>query len=219
MKQKGEKGWDYLSLSLLAFAGLGLELLLGLFIEPMFFKAQMQEWSAAQNIIHWIATCILWGVMAYLLLRDAKKNLGFSIFQKTAKPGVAQWIGIAVCVIFSLLLSYLDWEGFKVLKEFAYNGWLKFIFQYIYYIFEAVLFLLIIVFGQQAFEKWFGHPGIPYGGMVAALTWGLVHILTKGDLSAGIICAVSGLLYGTVYLLANRNVRIAFPVLVVMFVL
>ncbi len=219
MKQKGEKGWDYLCLSLLAFAGLGLELLLGFLIEPIFFKAQMQTWSTTQNIIHWILTCILWGVMAYLLLRDAKKNLGFSIFQETAKPKAGQWMGIVVCVIFSLLLSYLDWGGFKVLKEFAYNGWIKFIFQYIYYIFEAVLFLLIIALGQQAFEKWFGHPGIPYGGIVAALTWGLVHILTKGNLSAGVTCAVSGLLYGVVYLLANRNVRIAFPVLVIMFIL
>ena len=219
MKQKGEKGWDYFCLSLLAFGGLGLEVLLAFVIEPMFFKTPMQNWSSTQNVIHWIATCTVWGLVAYLLVRDAKRNLNFSIFQVTAKPSWGQWIGIVACVILSLIISYLSWDGFKVLKEFAYNGWLKFIFQYIYYVFETVLFLLIIVFGQQAFEKWFKHSGFPYGGIVVALTWGLVHTLTKGDLIVGVTCAAGGLLYGIVYLLANRNVRIAFPVLVIMFIL
>ncbi len=53
----------------------------------------------------------------------------------------------------------------KVLKELHYNGWLKFIFQYIYYVFETGLVLLIIVFGQKAFEKWFHNDSrvlIPY---------------------------------------------------------
>lgn len=29
--------------------------------------------------------------------------------------------------------------------------------------------MLIIVFGQKAFEKWFHNEKIPYGGIVAAL--------------------------------------------------
>ena len=60
---------------------------------------------------------------------------------------------------------------------------------------------------------------IPYGGIVVALTWGLVHTLTKGDLMVGIGCAVSGFLYSVVYLLANRNVKIAFPFIAIMFIL
>lgn len=219
MKQKEVKGWDYLSLSLLAFGGLGLEVLLAFVIEPMIFKAQMQDWSTAQCIIHWIVTCIVWAIMVFLLERDSKKNYAFSIFQESKKPHMWQWIAIAVCVIVSLIISYSDWDGFKVVKEFQNKGWLKFIFQYIYYVFETALVMLIIVFGQKAGEKWFKNPNVPYGSIVVALTWGLVHTLTKGDLRAGISCAVSGLLYGLVYLLANRNVKIVFPILVIMFVL
>ena len=64
-----------------------------------------------------------------------------------------QWIAVGACLIFTLSVSYIDWGGFKVVKEFYYNGVLKFIFQYIYYVFETGLFTLIIVFGQKAFEK------------------------------------------------------------------
>ena len=74
---KEAKGWDYLSLSLLAFGGLGLEVLLALLIEPMLFGRQMQDWTTTQNIIHWILTCIVWGIMTLLLVRDSKKNYGF----------------------------------------------------------------------------------------------------------------------------------------------
>lgn len=39
---------------------------------------------------------------------------------------------------------------------------------------------------------------IPWGGIMCALTWGLVHILTK-DLATGLGCLVMFLLYGGVY--------------------
>ena len=54
----------------------------------------------------------------------------------------------------SLAVSLLDWQGFKVVKKFQSNGLLKFIFQYIYYLFETALFTLIIMFGQKALEMW-----------------------------------------------------------------
>ena len=219
MKKKEAKGWDYLSLSLLAFGGLGLEVLLALLIEPVLFGSPMQEWDTTQNIIHWIITCIVWGIMTILLLHDAKKNYGFNAFGDSKKPKAWQWGAIAVCIVIELIMSYVDWNGFKVVKEFQYNGWLKFIFQYIYYVFETALVMLIIIFGQKAGEKWFKNVNIPYGGIVVALTWGLVHTLTKGDLMVGIGCAVNGILYSVVYLLANRNVKIAFPFIAIMFIL
>lgn len=219
MKGKEVKGWDYLSLSLLAFGGLGLEVLLAFLIEPMLFGSRMQDWTTTQNIIHWILTCIVWGIMTLLLVRNAKKNYGFNALGDSKKLKLWQWLVIVVCVVISLIMSYIDWNGFKVVKEFQYNGWLKFIFQYIYYVFETALVILVIIFGQKAGDKLFNNVNIPYGGIVVALTWGLVHTLTKGDLMVGISCAVSGVLYGVVYLLSNRNVKIAFPFIAIMFML
>ena len=66
-----------------------------------------------------------------------------------------QWVSVVIIFILMIVFSYIDWNGSKVLKEFRYNGWLKFIFQYIYYVFEVGLVVLIVIFGQKAFEKWF----------------------------------------------------------------
>ena len=92
--------------------------------------------------------------------------------------------------------SVLDWGGFKVYLEWKSHGTLLFIFQYIYYVFETLLFTLILVFAQLAFETWFKNRKIPYGGIVMGLTWGLAHIFTKGSLLIGLEGVAIGLLFG-----------------------
>lgn len=211
-------GTDYLVLALLAFAGIGLEIVLAFGIEPMLYGASIGEWTDLQNIIHWVATCILWGLVSWNLVYIAKKKYEFDIFQKGDKMAVWQWLLIAVFVIGSLILSYFDWNGSKVIKEFYANGPVKFVFQYIYYIFETVLVTLILVFGQKAFEKWFHRKNIPYGGIIVAITWGIGHFFTK-DILTGIVTVISGLAFGSVYLLAGRDIRKTYPILWMMFVL
>ncbi len=213
------KGTDYLSLSMLAFAGIGLEALLAFLIEPLIYKTQMKEWSVGQNILHWCITCLLWGIVAVLLIRFSKNKYNFDIFHKAEKMKLWQWILVGISLVFMLTVSYIDWNGFKVAKEFISNGWLKFIFQYIYYAFETALFILIIVFGQKAFEKWFNNPNIPYGGIIVALTWGIAHIFTKSDLIAGVLSAISGFIFGAVYLLVKRDIKKTFIIVFLMFVL
>lgn len=210
---------DYLSLALLAFMGLGLEMLYAFVLEPMLFGAPMVEWTAAQNILHWVLTCITWLAITVLLVRFAKKRYGFDLFafKDKAKPG--QWVAVAACGIVMLVISYIDWQGFKVVREYTFNGWLKFLFQYIYYICETVIFCMIIVFGQQAGEVRFPNRRFPYGGVVAALTWGLVHILTRGSLEAGLVTALYGFVYGLIYFLLNKDIRKAFPIILFLFVM
>lgn len=209
-------GWRYLSLALCAFAGLGLEAVLAFGVEPMLYGCGMGEWSTVQCILHWVMTCALWGAVIVWLVKRAK--LGLDLMQKGQPMSAARWALVGLCVAFSLVTSYLDWKGFKVVREFRANGWLKFIFQYIYYAFETGLVALIIVFGQKAFEGWFGHDRVPYGGILAALTWGLAHILTKGSLATGLLCALSGFLFGVSYLLVNRDFKLTYLVVFVMFV-
>ena len=211
-------GFNYIILAMLAFAGLGLEALLAFLIEPIIYGAPIKEWTVVQIIIHWVITCILWGVTSWLIVIYAKNKYDFDLLKKGNKMAVWQWLLIVVFIIGSLILSYIDWDGSKVIKEFYANGPVKFVFQYIYYVFETILVTLILVFGQEVFEKWFKKPNIPYGGIIVALTWGIAHFFTK-DIVTGIFTVISGLAFGSVYLLVNRDIRKTYLILFIMFVL
>ncbi len=213
-----KKGFFWLLLALLAFGGLGLEAVLAFALEPLLYGAQLGQWNTGQNIAHWVATCIIWLAVSRLLVAMAKKKQGLDLLAAGERVRPWQWLVIGVLVVFSLWVSYIDWNGSKVLLELRYNGWLKFIFQYIYYIVETLLVTLILVFGQLALEEFTGRRNIPWGGILIALTWGVGHFFTK-DFATGIICMVSGLSFGSVYLLAGRDLRKTYPIMLAMFVL
>lgn len=215
-----KKGMKFINLALYAFAGLGMEGIYAFWLEPMIYGSTMEEWNTTQSIIHWIITCITWGIVGYFLSRVAKKKHGFDLFEPvTKKIQLWQVICILLCVGLIFYSSYRSWEGFKPLIEFQRLGLLKFIFQYIYYAFETILFLLILVFGQKACEVWFKKENVPYGGIVVAVTWGLAHILSKGSISVGLLSALAGFAFGVVYLLLNRDIRKAYLVLLIMFII
>lgn len=218
-KSTFKKGYKFLELSLYAFGGLGIEALLAFLIEPIIYNKNLSDFSVKENILHWIMTCAIWGIISYVLIRRAKKSYDFDIFKYKDSIGLINWIICFMLLSTSVVFSFISWDGFKVAKEFAYNGWLKFIFQYIYYVFEAILFVLIIVFAQKAGEIWFKIKNIPWGGIFVALTWGLAHIFTKGDLIIGISALTVGLLYGIAYLVSKKNLYIAFPLILLMFIL
>lgn len=216
---KRVNGMHYMWLALTAFGGLGMEMLYAWLLEPMIYGCGMQDWETRHIIIHWIITCITWGTIAWYTVKSAKRNCGFNLFEKSRPVKLWQW-GIAIgCAAICLGSTYMDWGGSKLLIEFGRLGALKFTFQYIYYLFEVVLFMLIIVYGQKAFELWFKKTDIPYGGIVVALTWGMAHWLTKGTLAAGLYTAFGGFCFGTVYLVLNRNIKWTYAALCVMFIL
>ena len=213
------KAWPFLILALLAFAGLGLELLLLLFIEPLVYGVAPADFGAAEHIYHWVFTCIVWGIVAAVLIILARKQLDFDVFSYKERPSRWGWLLCLAVLAVSIAVSVLDWNGIKVLKEFAYNGWLKFIFQYLYYLFEVALMVLIIAFAQRAGENWTGLKRIPWGGLFLGLTWGLVHMLTKGSISAGLLSLLGAALYGVIYIAVRKNLAFAYPLIFLAFVL
>jgi len=219
MNEKKVKGMDYVWLALTAFGGLGLEALYAFLLEPMIYGCGMKDWNTWQNILHWIITCITWGIVAVYTVKSAKKDCGFNLFEKSKPIKLWQWLATLGCAVICLSTTYIDWGGSKLLIEFQRLGVLKFIFQYIYYLFEVVLFMLIIVYGQKAFEVWFKKTNIPYGGIVVALTWGMAHWFTKGSLATGLYTAFGGFCFGVVYLLLNRNIKWTYVALCIMFIL
>jgi len=216
---KWNKGLAFLFLSLFAFLGLGLEALLAFLIEPLIYGKTLNEFSSTEHILHWIITCILWFITAFVLVMVAKKKLNFDIFSEKSSIGIKPWFLCFALLAISIVMSVISWNGFKVVKELQYHGWLNFIFQYLYYIFETGLFVLIIVFAQEAGEIWFKKSTIPWGGILVSLTWGLAHIFTKGDLSIGLFAFLGGLLYGSIYIISKKNLYIAFPFILLMFIL
>lgn len=216
---KKVKGMDYIWLALTAFGGLGLEALYAYLLEPIVYGCEMQDWSTWQVILHWMITCITWGIVAWYTVKSAKKDCRFHLFQKNEPVKLWQWGAVIGCAAVCLSSTYIDWGGSKLLIEFGRLGVLKFTFQYIYYLFEVAMFMLIIVYGQKAFEVWFQKPNIPYGGIAVALTWGMAHWFTKGSFAAGIYSAFGGFCFGVVYLLLNRNIKWTYAALCIMFIL
>lgn len=218
-KKKEVTGMDFMWLALTAFGGLGLEMLYAYLLEPLVYGCEMKDWNTPQTLVHWTITCITWGLVAWYTVCAAKKDCKFFIFEKAEPVKMWQWAAVIFCVVFVLYTTWMDWGGSKVLAEFHSRGLLKFIFQYIYYLFETVLVMLIIVYGQKAFEKWFHRENIPYGGILAAFTWGMAHWLTKGSFFAGVFTAFGGFCFGVVYLLLNRNIKWTYIALCIMFIL
>jgi len=202
-----------------AFAGLCLEIILALLVEPFIYGKSLSNYTTTEIIIHWIITCILWIFVSYILIRIAREKLAFDVFAYKSNIEIQRLVLCIGLIIISIAVSIVDWNGFKVVKELQYHGWLKFIFQYIYYMFEAGLFILIIVFAQRAGEIWFKKSNIPWGGILVSLTWGLAHIFTKGDLLIGTLSCLGGLFYGSVYLISKKNIFIAYPIILLMFLL
>lgn len=211
-------GADYLYLALYAFAGIGLELILVSVIEPL-FGVSLETYTTSQSIIHWIITCIIWLVVGIFLISLAGKKFDFNLWEHKSRLKTWQYLGILVCLFVSVGSHYVDWGGFKPLLEFQKLGMVKLVFQYLYYLVEAFLLSLIIIFGQKACEKWFKKENIPYGGIILALTWGLMHILSKGSVAVGLLSAFGGFLYGAAYLVVGKDYRKALPLMCLMFVL
>jgi len=224
MNEKTKK-LAFLGLALLPFVILALEMFV-LIIESMFYGT-MDFFTLPfyAVIIHWICTIIIWCFGLFVLYFLSKKA-GYNVFGYKNKPTLKNWIIVVLIVIFTAIGSYIEW-GMRF-KPFAeYRGHLNkyysmamitFIFQYLYYMVESLLFLAIVVFAQEFGEMAFNKKLIPWGGIMCSLTWGLGHIMTQ-DLSTGIYSFFVSILFGIVYLQMKKNVKYAYIIIALMFML
>lgn len=203
---------DFLWYSLYSFAGFGLEILL-LMIENIFVKEQ----TTFTACIHWTLTILLWGMISFILYKNSKKKLKFDLINKDNVSKRKLLLAIILIIVY-LISKYFIINGIKPINEFKELGIIKFIFQYMYYFFETILIILTISFGQRFFEEISKNKIIPYGGLVLAFTWGLMHILTQ-NMATGIFAFASAIIYGIVYLLLNKNTKCSYLSVLFMFIL
>lgn len=213
------ESYKYFEYAMLAFAGLGLEVLYAFWLEPFIYGHSMKEFTTAECIIHWTVTILSWLLVAYLIVKSAKKNLGFHLRGTNSKWTLVGIIASCILIGLMLVVNYVDVGRLKIIHEFHRLGILKFIFQHLYYLAEVVLFTLIIVFGQNALELFFRKKNIPYGGIIVGLTWGLAHWFSKGSIWIGLEGLVLGFLFGAIYLFLGRDFKKTYIVLALAFII
>ena len=118
-----------------------------------------------------------------------------------------------------IAINAFSWGTLKVLGELGGKTPLQFLFQYFYYLFEIILVVLLIAFGQRAGELWFHRSWMPWGGIAAGITWGLVHTLSKGDFWVGLTAMTAAVFYGIIYLLVGKRAIPAYLLIWMAFVL
>jgi hypothetical protein len=206
---------DYLALGLYAFAGFGLEVVLSMVL-PSVLGVASADYTLTHHVIHWVLTCLLWGSMALFLIRFSRKKYAFDVMKFNEAPDTRGWLFAVAISVIAIVATTLAWGGFKPVEE--YKGAVRFIFQNIYYLFEAALILLTIAFGQKWGELLFKKENLPYGGLFLALTWGLIHILLQGT-ETGIYAFGLSLLYGLIYIALKKNIRYAYLLIAIIFIL
>ena len=98
--------------------------------------------------------------------------------------------------------------------DFKREGWFQFIFLYIYHLFEAVLLVLAAAFFQEGCERLtkIKNEHIPWGGVILAVTWGLLHYFTngRGDIISTLFYAAQAFFIGCAHLAAKKNFYISY---------
>lgn len=209
-KEKKIMPVDFLWLALYAFAGFSLELLLGLVSSGL---------SLAVNAG---LTAILWSAVALFLIHYAKSRFNFDVFSISRSLENKKLI-LIICLVFSVIVvSTIGFGGFKPVVEF--NGELEksiiaFIFHLFYYFAECSLIVLVIAFGQKFFESQFGlSERFPSGGLLLAITWGLIHFLLQG-FSGGLYTIFFSVVAGCIYLLCQKDIRWTYLFVAIAFIL
>ena len=204
---------EHLYYGLYAFAGFGLEIVLGM-LENMIGI----EKGLFFNCLHWILTCVLWGTVAYMLVRNSDRKLGYVVLEDKEKPTNQSIVAVFFLMVLALIAKYMVIGGFKIVEEMICLGVVQSVFQYIYYLFETALMVLAIVFGQRFFENLISCKVVPFGGIFLGCTWGLVHVLTQ-DFMTGIYAIVSAVVYGVIYVLLNKNIRWSYLLILILFII
>ena len=107
------------------------------------------------------------------------------------------------------IMTFIDWHTLKIVGEAQGKTVFQFCAQYLYYIFEVMLVILIIIYGQKAIETLLKKESlIPFGGIILAMTWGAFHFVSRRvglEIWNGISTMIFSVLSGVMYLRLNRK--------------
>ncbi len=207
---KEVKWTKYLWLSLLSFGAFMLEYLSIFAIEVIFLHVDIQNYTMQQRSIHCIIMVFMWAFFIGVLLLFSRKHYHFpERGSKRDKISSKSWIVTLACFIGCKIMTFIDWHTLKIVGEAQGKTVFQFCAQYLYYIFEVMLVILIIIYGQKAIETLLKKESpIPFGGIILAMTWGAFHFVSRGvglEIWNGISTMIFSVLSGVMYLRLNRQ--------------
>ena len=179
---KEVKWTKYLWLSLLSFGAFMLELLSIFTIEVTFLHVDIQNYTMQQRSIHCIIMVFMWALFIGVLLLFSRKHYHFPEMEsKRDQISSKSWIVTLACFTGCKIMTFIDWHTLKIVGEAQGKTVFQFCAQYLYYIFEVLLVILIIIYGQKAIETLLKKESpIPFGGIILAMTWGAIHFVSRG---------------------------------------
>lgn len=191
----------------------------------MFISGSISKNIVIKGAISFLLIYILWCTGIALIHYFYKNQIDIK-FEYNQKPSRSQITAGLLLLVITIIISYINWGGFKVTIELMNGipngkiglGIAYFALQYLYYFLEAFLMVMILSFAQEAGVALWGNHNIPYGGIILAIIWGLLHIVFHGVVN-GLTTTACAILYGYAFLAMNKNIKYAFPLVFLMFVL
>lgn len=124
-------------------------------IEVIFLHVDIQNYATHQRGIHCIIMVFMWAFSLVLPCFFSRKQYHFPV--RGNKRDII-----------------------SLKREAQGKTIFQFCIQYLYYIFEVVLVVLSIIYGQKAIETLLKKESpIPLGGIILAMTWGAFHFVPE----------------------------------------
>lgn len=203
------KWTKYLGLSLITFGGFLLEYFTILVIDMMILGVDISNYQLAQRNTHLIINSLVWLAYIGMIIYFSNKKYNFFSELNTEKPSKKDLMIVLLCLLACKVMTFIDWHTLKIIGEASGKDVIQFLLQYLYYLVEVLLVLMIIVYGQKAFEVSYQKTtNIPFGGIVLAFTWGTFHFVSRGvglEIWNGISCMIFSLLAGTMYVRLKKH--------------
>ncbi len=209
----------YFKLSLFTLLTLLTQVLIALFFKTLFYNEPPEFWSSIKVIIFDISTLFAWCSLGFFIIKKAKKDVDFKIIEKTKPLCILQWLAIILLITLTAYASYIHWHGIKVIKAYSINGLSVFIFQHIIYVVEAFLISMFLSFLQRALEPIYKRTSIPYVGIFFAIICLSITMLLQAPLATIIYLTFLSFLFGSTYLLCNRNLLNTFLLILLLLVI
>ncbi len=189
-------------------------------IESFIFDKNYTEFSITESVTHWILICVVWGILGIALFYIVSRVYGYDIMKKEQRPDTRDIIIAIMLLSSSIGVKYILLGGWQMAIDFKQQGWFQFIFLYLYYLFEALIVLLSAIFFQEGCEMILKNKTpFAFGGTTLALTWGLTHFITRGDMVTALYYTVVAFFIGCAYLTAKKNFYIAYIFAVVLIII
>ena len=199
---------NYLNLALYAFALFAWELLVLAAVDVGFEAAGLGD--DAVLVVHWLVTAAGWCWGAWFLLHQRPQDdqlFRDPLIGSVAPRALTVTFAVLVCIGVRIAAQG-EWKPYAEVQDLRADlgstALLGVTALFVYYLAETLVITILVAFAQRAGELRFGHREVPWGGILLALTWGVMHVFLQG-LSTGLYAIFVSVLYGVIYALGPRR--------------